>query len=137
MDEQVDTGGYAGEIDVLAVDVGRVPIGVAARGALLDAAQTCVAVAAVAEEDRRPGAHAPGVAVMVGQAEAGLAIARDEAEVRDTAKLVALEADVVPVRVGRRLRVPECAGITVGLGTTAVRAYELQRAHHRALADAA
>ena len=66
---------------------------------------------------------------MVGEAEAALPIPADEREVACAAELVALEVDQVPVRVGRRPRVAEHAGVDVRLEPARRDADELADSH--------
>ena len=113
-------GGRAGrrrqgrrELEVLAVEVRRVEVGEAdqcpaRRRARRGPGRSC------RENDAGERGHAPGrEPVVVGEAEAALAVADDELAV-GRAQLVALEAEEMPVRVRGRRRVAEAAGVLVG-----------------------
>ena len=103
VDEHVDACRDAAELEVLAVEVRRIAVGVARRGALLDGQRPGSALLAVAEEDGRAEVADAlrRVAVVVGEAEARLAVADDEREVGRAPELEALEAEQVPVVVRR------------------------------------
>ena len=127
VNEHVDACRNAPKLEVLAVEVSRVAVGVAGRGALLDGERTGAPLLAAAEKDRRAEAAHPrgGVTVVVGEAEASLPVTDDEAEVGRAAQLEPLEAEQVPVVVRRMRRVPEPARALVRPHTAVGQADEL------------
>ena len=101
MDEQVDAGRDAAQLEVLAVEVGR------GRGRCSPTDVPCSTASAsgskAAQLPRKCGplkavTASRGEAVVVGEAEAALAVADEQPSV-GVAKLVALEVEQVPVRV--------------------------------------
>ena len=130
MDEHVGARRHTAELKVLAVEVGGVEIGEADRGALLDRERARVGGVAVAEE-AAAGEEldaTPREPVVVGEAEAALAVAHDELALGG-AQLVALEVEHVPVRVRRRGCVAEAARIVVGAHRAVGHPHELVGAH--------
>src|SRR6185437_4896531 len=93
MNEHVQPRRHARHVDVLSVEERGIAVGEADGLALLDAARGPIAGAARAEEAGTGEVlHAlRGEAVVVGEAEPGLAVATDERVVRSTSQLVALE----------------------------------------------
>src|SRR5439155_6648926 len=73
-------------------------------------AQAALEPSAVAKEARRPVRDAERDPVVVGDAEAALAVAQEQLEVGGAPQFVALEAEQVPVVVRRRDDVAEQAG---------------------------
>ena len=135
--EHVDPRAGSRQVDVLAVEVGRVPVGEPDGRSLLDRACARRAGGAVPEERRAARSHAARGAVVVGEAEAGLAVGSEERAVARAAQLVAREAQQVPVRVRRRPGVAQRPGVAVRLEAAAGDADELARLHARPGAQAA
>ena len=81
VDDHVFAGRHAGDVDVLAVEEGRVAVDVAARRPLLDPAELGPAGAAIGDDPWRSHVRhvTRGTAVAVDQAEAALAVAHEKA----------------------------------------------------------
>jgi hypothetical protein len=67
---------------------------------------------------------------VVGDAEAALVIAHEQPEVAGAVKLVAIEAEEVPVVVRRRDRVVQLTGIGLDADAAAGELHELPHLHH-------
>jgi len=130
VDEHVDPGGDAAELEALAMEVGGVEVGETDRGALLDGERARVGGSAVAVEPaaREQLNAPPSEPVAVGEAEAALPVANDDVA-GERAELVALEVEQVPVRVRRRTRVAEATRVPVRAHGAVRHPDELLRAH--------
>src|SRR5439155_13034112 len=105
------------------------PIGVADRRALLYDTCARVELLAVAPEARRPVRDADGKPVVIGQAEAALAIAEEHVEVARASQLVVVEAEQVPVVVRPRHDVVEPTGLLVDPRAARVELHVLPYVH--------
>src|SRR5207237_2270278 len=97
------------DVERLAVEERGIPIGVADGRSLFDEARLRLVLRAAAEEVRRSVADSRREAVVVGDAEAALAVADQQAEGSCAPELVMVEAEEVPVVVRRRIRVVQVA----------------------------